>query len=260
MNETMIELAPRNPYGLAISTALLPAPGCAVRDLDMRPYGAFVTRATTLHTRHDPVVRVAPVAGGLVVSAVSTISIRTLLKEETKRWERATLPVIVTVQGDASELDEMATRLENYDIAGLLVVPEGDTLAAVRAARQATLRPLLTMLPHGETMLVTAQALEAAGADALVLSAPPRAAAYTDGGWDGVLLGPAVFPLMLQALRDLGEKVDLPIILLGGIVAPDAARAALDAGASALMIDAVRWGDLLAGTRIADALQDQIAP
>ncbi len=81
-----------------------------------------------------------------------------------------------------------------------------------------------------------------------------------DGGWDGFMLGPAVFPLVLQTLRDLGEAVDLPRIMLGGITTPAAARAALDAGASALMIDAVRWGDLAAGTRIAESLLDAIVP
>ncbi len=132
MNEASIELAPRNPYGLAVATALLPAPGCVVRDLDLRPYGAFVTRTATLHTRHDPVPQFAAVPGGLVVSALPTIGLRILLKEETNRWERSTLPVIVSLQGEGDELGEMAARLEGHDIAGLLILPEGDSSGAVK--------------------------------------------------------------------------------------------------------------------------------
>ena len=162
------------------------------------------------------------------------------------------LPVIVSLQGDGDELGEMTARLENDDIAALLLIPEGDAVAAVRLVRTETLRPILVMLHPDEPLLAQAQAVVDAGADALVVSTPPQAAAATDG-WDGFLIGPAALPLMLRALRDLAE-LDVPRIALGGIATPEAARAALAAGATALMLDAARWGDLGAGTRIADAL------
>ena len=260
MIDQPLDLAPRNPYGLALATALLPAPGCAVRGLDMSPYGAFVTRTATLHTRHDAVPRFAAVPGGLVVSHLPTIGLRFLLKEEGNRWERSTLPVIVSIHGDADELGEMAARLETHDIAGLLLLPKGDSVAAVQAVRSVTPRPILAMLRYEEPPVATAQAMAAAGVDAIVLTQPPRAAAPTDNGWDGSLLGPAVFPFVLQSLRDLADVVHLPRVILGGITTPVAARAVFDAGANVIMIDAVRWGDLTAGTRIAESLDASATP
>jgi dihydroorotate dehydrogenase len=260
MIDQPLDLAPRNPYGLALARPLLPAPGCAVRDLDMSPYGAFVTRTATLHTRHDAVPRFAAVPGGLVVSHLPTVGLRTLLKEEGKRWERSTLPVIVSLQGDADELGEMAARFETYDIAGLLLLPEGDSIAAVRTVRSVTPRPILAMLRYEEPPVATAKAMAVAGVDAVVLTEPPRAAAPANDVWDGFLLGPAVFPLVLQHLRDLAEAVPLPRVVLGGITTPDAAHAAFGVGADAIMIDAVRWGDLTAGTRIAESLDTSAMP
>jgi dihydroorotate dehydrogenase (NAD+) catalytic subunit len=253
MTDGILDLAPHNPYGLAIGAPLLPAPGCAVRDADLSRYGAVVSRTATLHTRHDPVPRFAPHAGGLVVSALPTVGLRTLLKEETKRWERLTQPVIVSLRGDRDELGEMTARLENYDIAGVLLEAEGDAVDALKVVRAETPRPILFLLQFEQASLATAQALASAGADALVVATPPRAAAPTGDGWDGFLIGPAVFPLVLQALRDL-QDLDVPLVALGGIASPDAARAALAAGASAVMLDAARWGNLVAPTLIADAL------
>ena len=255
---TPIDLAPGNPYSLVLDSPILMAPGCAVRDLPMDRLGAHVSRITTRHTRHEPAPRFAATPAGLVVTSFPSISIRTLLKEEARQWQRAQAPVIVCLQGDMDELAEMVEMLENVEsISGVLLMPEGQGVAATAAARRATQRPILTLLAHDAALLDTAQQTVAAGADALVVGGPAQAA----GGMElveGWLLGPAALPLTLRGLRCVRAGVEAPVIALGGISTVDHARQAFAAGATALMIDAARWGDPHAPALLAESLD--IAP
>ena len=249
-----IDLAPANPYSLVLAAPVLLAPGCGIREIDASLLGAIVTRTATLHTPRDAPPRFAPTPAGLVFSHLPAVSLRTLLKEEGRRWERATLPVIVSLEGAAGELEELAAVLETIEtVSGLIVSTGDDQAAAVAAVRAQTLRPILAMLEHGPVLNDVA-AVVAAGADALIVAAPPRAVATSDPLVDGYLLGPAVFPLTLRALREISTTTDAPRIALGGIVSPEFARAAIDAGAAAVMVDAPRWGDIEAATRIATTL------
>ena len=249
-----VDLAPANPYSLTILSPVLPAPGCAIRDLHTTHFGAIVTRTATLHTRRGPAPRFAAAPAGLVVTEIPTVDIRTLLKEEGRRWERSVLPVVASLQGNADELAAMAAMLEGVEgVSGLLVAAEDDLAIAVAATRRETPRPILALLQHTPDLASAAGAAVAAGADALVVAAPPRAAAGSTPIVDGYLLGPAVFPLTLRALVELGA-LEVPRVALGGIVTPELARAAMEAGASAIMVDAARWGDLEAVVRIAHSL------
>jgi dihydroorotate dehydrogenase len=250
----MIDLAPGNPYSLVLDSPVLMAPGCAVRDLPMDRLGAFVTRIATRHTRHESALRVAPTPAGLVVTSFPTVSIRTLLKEDARQWERSQLPVIVSLQGDPDDLAEMAAMLENVEnVAGVLLIPEMRSVAAAAAVRQVTQRPILIMLEPGTDLPAVAQQTIAAGADALVVAAPVQAAGGPDllEGW---LLGPATLPLTLLALRAVRAVVAAPLIALGGIANAEHAHQALASGATALMIDAARWGEPHAPAIIAQAL------
>ena len=248
---TSVDLAPANPYSLVLPSPVLTAPGCAVRELDTSDLGGIVTRITTRHTRHDPVPGFAATPAGLIVTGLPAVSIRTLLKEDTRHWERSALPVIVSLRGETAELAEMASLLENVEsIAGLLVDAEDSVVAATAAARRATPRPILAMLGHGPNLSALARETVVAGADALVVAAPVMAAGGREP-LEGYLLGPAVFPLTLRALLDVRAAVEAPLVALGGIATPAFARAALSAGASAVMIDAARWGDPHAPAEIA---------
>lgn len=251
---SVVDLAPGNPYSLVLDSPVLMAPGCAVRDLPLERLGALVTRIVTRHTRHEPLPRFAPTPAGLVITGFPTISIRTLLKEDTRQWERARLPVIVCLQGEGQELAEMTAMLENVEsISAFLLMPEQHGVAATTAARQATQRPLLVMLEAGADLQALAQQTVAAGADALVVGAPVQA---TGGAelLDGWLLGPAAFPLTLRAVSVVRAAIEVPLIALGGITTVEHARQALAAGAVALMIDAARWGDPQAPALLAEGL------
>jgi dihydroorotate dehydrogenase (NAD+) catalytic subunit len=130
---------------------------------------------------------------------------------------------------------------------------EGEAATAVQAVRDVTPRPIVAFVQPGPNIGLRALDLVAAGADALVVIAPPSGAASPTVV--GPLLGPAVFPLAIQALIECRNATDVPLIALGGIMTPALARTALDCGATAIMVDAPRWGDLRAVTRIAQDLQ-----
>jgi dihydroorotate dehydrogenase (NAD+) catalytic subunit len=195
----------------------------------------------------------------MVISELPTIGIRTLLKEEGRRWERSSVPVLVSLQGDAAECAEMAAMLENIEsVAGLLLTPEADIGQVVSVSRRETPRPLLALLPSGSDLRAAAASASGAGADVLVVAAPPRAAGIAGDPVEGFLLGPAVCPLTLQALLDLRSVIEIPVVALGGIATADVARACLQAGAAAVMIDAAFWGDPGAAVRIAGSLQEGV--
>ena len=249
----VLDLAPGNPYSLLVRSPILPAPGCHIRGADTEWLGASVTRTATLHTRRGPAPRFAPTPAGLVLSDIPTIGFRTLLKEEGRRWDRSSVPVVVSLAGSAAELGDMAATLESIEaVAGLLLQAEADPVAAAAAVRAQTPRPILVVLDYAPDLVRVAAAVVAAGADTLVVAAPPRGIGG-DPPVAGYLLGPAVFPLTLRLLADVAGT-GVPCIALGGIATPALAQAALLAGAAAVMIDAPRWGDLRLPSRIVLAL------
>jgi dihydroorotate dehydrogenase (NAD+) catalytic subunit len=250
-----IDLAPHNPYTLSLASAVLLAPGSEVRGVAMTGVGAVATRTATLHTRRGPAPLFCPSPAGLVVTGIPTVGIRTLLKEEARRWQRAQQPTLVSLQGSAHEVAEMVGLLESVEgVAGLLVRAEEDIRAVMVAARRQTPLPILALLDHSPHLAADVLAVEQAGVDALVVAAPPPAAAGVEELVEGDLLGPSVFPLTLRAVAEARAAVHIPVVALGGIATGAFARTALKAGATAVMVDAARWGDPFAPVRVAREL------
>lgn len=247
----MIDLAPHNPNGLELRSAVLAAPGCAdtlMRSPAASGIGALTTRWTRLSPAGGAPARWGSSPAGIVFERLPEAALKTVLGSERKRWQRAPAPVLLALRGDLDELGEMARQLERVEgLAGLLVDSVGGALGAVvEAIRASTLLPLLALLPSGGELAEQAQQAASAGVDALVVRAYPTATVLVDGELvEGVLVGPALAPLTLQAVRQTRAAVDLPLIALGGIASAPLARAALAAGASAVMVDGALHGDAL---------------
>jgi len=93
-----------------------------------------------------------------------------------------------------------------------------------------------------------------AGADALVVAAPPRGTLpWGDGFVSGRIYGRGTLPLALRAVRETLERVSVPIIAAGGVHTIEDARAMLAAGAAAVQIDALIWRDPKSAQAIAEA-------
>ena len=101
------------------------------------------------------------------------------------------------------------------------------------------------------------------GADALTLTAPPRAVlpVFNDEDDVGVarfsrgrLYGRALFPLLLNTLSRWASKLPVPVIACGGISSAADALTCLTLGAAAVQVDALLWRDPALLNHIAQAL------
>ncbi len=268
----MIELAPRHKYGLPLPGPVMPAAGVfgfgdAYRDLvSYEQLGALVTNPVSWrrrHAAHGP--RFARHGDHVLVhTGLPNPGVRRVVREHAQLWERLGLPVIVhlvaTTPDDVARACDHLTRAPG--VLGIELgldagVSVGAALGLLDAARDTSLLPLLVRVPHGGVERL-AQPLAEAGADALTLTAPPRA--QLPGGVRGRLYGRALFPLLLHRLATWCARLAVPVIACGGIATAAEARAALEHGATALQIDALLWRDPRVLARVAAQLSKSQIP
>ena len=269
----MIDLAPNNPYGLALRSPVMAAAGCFgygveyARMVDIERIGAIVTRSTTLRGRRAarPPQLIETPAGLLVSGDWPDPGLERVLGRCAPDWAGWATPVLLSVAGESvEEYRALAAAIEGVEgIAGLELnlAPHPEQAARIVAAvRAATLLPLLAKLPlaAGDCAGLAALggAVADAGADAITAIAAPRGLAANSRGElaAGGLSGPALRPLALAAVAELAAAVDLPIVGCGGIASAGDARLFLAAGAAAVQVGAALLADPLAAARIADEL------
>ena len=265
----MIDLAPHNPYGLALRRPVLTAAGCFgygveyARLADIAGIGAIITRSTTLHRRRvarAPQLIETP-AGLLAIGTWPNPGLAHVLDRHAPVWAGWDTPVLLSVAGaTADEFAAFAAALEGVEgIAGLELSLAGhaDAARVVAAARAATQLPLLAKLPHLEgdrhALAALARSVADAGADAIVAISSPRAMAINPQSGErieGWLSGPALRPLALALVADVAAAVSVPVIGCGGIATVEDARQFLAAGAVAVQIGAALLADPGAAARI----------
>jgi len=264
----MLNLAPQNKLGLYVESPLLAGSG-AVGYGDawppgLRPedFGAIITAPVSLTPRKGrPQPRLAEVPGGFLLDTGGhNPGFRRLVESQVRTWRRINTPVILSLAGgEPGDRAWMAAHLEELEdvIAGIeLTVSEdvnlSETAAFISAVRRATPLPILARLPVTRAAYLARTAL-IAGADALIVGAPPPAA-YPAGKTlvEAPLAGPAAFPFTLRALSLLAElDLDAPIIAAGGVYSLDDALLCLEIGASAVAIRGLVWRDPAAARRLA---------
>lgn len=267
----MIELAPRHKYGLPLPRPVMPAAGVfgygeAYRDLvEYERLGAVVTHPVSLRSRraaHGP--RFAAHGEQLLVhTGLPNAGLKRVLREQSALWARLPVPVILHLL--ATTPDEVARASERLagarNVLGIELglddgTPVEEALALLDAARAGGL-PVVVRLPFDGVERL-ALPLADAGADALTLTAPPRARLPLAGSEEllqGRLYGRALLPLLLHRLATWAPHLSVPLIAAGGIATPEEARACLDLGATALQIDALLWQNPRLITDIAKELE-----
>jgi dihydroorotate dehydrogenase (NAD+) catalytic subunit len=267
----MIDLAPNNPYGLAIAGPVLTAAGCFgygveyVRLVDLDQIGAIVTRSTTPYRRRvaRPPRLVETPAGVLAIGPWPNPGVDRVIERYAPIWAGWRTPVLLSVEGATlGEYTALAAALEGVEgVAGLELnlAEHTDRAAAIVAATRAiTQLPLIAKLPPAAAGLVElAQAVVAAGADTLTVAAAPVGAVIDPANGarlSGWLCGPAQRPLALQRVGLVAAAVGVPVIGCGGIATAEDARQFLAAGAAAVQIGASLLVDPAAAGRIADEL------
>ena len=274
----MIELAPKHKYGLPIASPVMPAAGTfgygdTYHDLvNIRALGALVTNPVSLKPRSAAKGRRLLVHGDHFIThtGLPNPGLRRVLRQYRKLWERFPIPVIVHVIATTpAETAKVTAQLAAVPgVAGVElglvenVTPE-KALGLLDAARDGGGLPVIVRVPfsHADTL---APRLAEGGADALTLTAPPRAVLpvptttgdYTRRFTRGRLYGPAVFPQLLNVLALLNNKLEVPIIACGGIASAQQAIDCLALGATAIQVDALLWRDPRLLTRIAEGLRE----
>jgi dihydroorotate dehydrogenase (NAD+) catalytic subunit len=258
---------------------LLNASGCldaltapeVARSLD-----AFVTKTITPAPREgNPAVRIAETDAGMLNSiGLANPGRERFLAETLPRLRQLGKPIWVSVGGfSAAEYAETCAALE--DVAAIelnLSCPNVDeapesAAAIVAACRAATGLPLYAKLsPSAWDIAEAARAVEAAGADGLSLvntlrglALDPRTLRPTLARGTGGYSGPALKPVALAAVYACAAAVELPIVGMGGVRSGLDALELIAAGASAVALGTLLFGDPEAPVRVRAELASEVA-
>ncbi len=265
----------QNPILLAAGTAGFGRELDHVIDLDL--LGGIVTKAVTPEPRQGhPALRVAEFRGGMLNAVgLANPGVEAVAEHElpwlAERLDRAR--IIVNVAGakvgdyvdvierltpfDAITAFEINASCPNTSAGGLEFGAEPGCLAElVRACRQVSTRPLTVklspVLPDIPAMALVARD---EGAEAVTLvNTMPGLLDKRLGNGNGGLSGPALLPIGVLATRRVRERVDMPVIGVGGVRTVADAREYLAAGASLVAIGTAALADPRVPVRIAGEL------
>jgi dihydroorotate dehydrogenase (NAD+) catalytic subunit len=249
--------------------------------LESFPFAAFVSKTVTLEPRQgNPPPRLWELGAGMINSiGLPNKGLRGYLAEDLPRLAELPVPLIVNVMGFTRE--EVATLVaafaEHEEVAalelnvscpnvetGMLVGAEpSETAALLDAVRSLTTKPLIVKLtPNCSSPAAVAAAAEQHGADAVSLintlrgmvTNPHRPAEPWLGGRTGGVSGPAVRAVALAQVRDVRERVSIPIVGMGGVQRGRHAADLLHAGADIVAVGTESFRDPPAGARVAAEL------
>lgn len=215
--------------------------------MDLSRLGAFVTNPVSLRPRTPAQgTRYLIFPGGFLLhTGYPNPGIRSVIRRYAGRWERSPMPIIVHLLPQrAEDAAQMSQNLEALEgVMGLeLGLPSDVTPEETFVLAQAAVweLPVVVRLPLERAVELAPVVIEA-GASAVSLG-PPRGALPGPGGEiaQGRLYGPALFPLVLEVVRRLGQA-GIPVIAAGGVYHPQDVETLLAAGAMAVQLDAVLW-------------------
>lgn len=251
---------------LTLQNPIMPASGTFSDDLvdvmDLSLLGAHVTKTITREKRGgNPTPRVCEVRGSMLNSiGIPSKGVEHFIANVIPFYRRYDVPLVVSISAHSS--DEFARICEEVSVPGVAAIEvniscpnieEGGKAFAMRPSsthsvmtklRAASDLPLWAKLtPNtGETTEV-AQAAEAAGADALVVSNTLLAMSIDIhsrkpklGNLMGGLSGPSLKPIALRMAYQCAKAVNIPVIGCGGISTVEDVIEYLIAGASAVQV------------------------
>jgi dihydroorotate dehydrogenase (NAD+) catalytic subunit len=242
------------------------------------PFAAFVSKTVTLAPRQgNPPPRLWEQPGGMINSiGLPNKGLEGYLREDLPRLAELPVPLIVNVMGSTredvarlvaafAERDEVAALELNVSCpnvkTGLIMGADPAELAGLLdAVRPRTDKPLIVKLtPNCAAPADVAAAAEAHGADAVSLINTLRGMAMHPnrpgepwlGGGTGGVSGPAVRAIALSQVREVRQRVNLPIIGMGGVQSGRHAQDLRGAGADLVGVGTESFRDPLAARRIA---------
>jgi dihydroorotate dehydrogenase (NAD+) catalytic subunit len=245
------------------------------------PFAAFVSKTVTLQPRQgNAPPRLWELPGGLINSiGLPNKGLAGYLEHDLPQLAELPVPLIVNVMGSTREdvARLVAAFAEREEVAaielnvscpnvktGLIMGADPRELAALLDhVRPHSAKPLIVKLtPNCAAPAEVAAAAEQHGADAVSLINPLRGMAMDPhrpgepwlGGGTGGVSGPAVRAIALSQVREVRERVALPIVGMGGVQSGRHAADLLQAGANVVAVGTESFRDPLAAQRIADEL------
>ncbi|MFI5261754.1 MAG: dihydroorotate dehydrogenase [Candidatus Limnocylindrales bacterium] len=282
-----VDLAPSRAGGLRLRNPILVASGTFGYGIeygdvvDVQRLGAICCKGTTLKARVGNLPpRVTETPGGMLNSiGLQNPGVDAVVDRYAALWATWQVPVIVNVAGESIEdyvavvrrLDgvpgvagiELNISCPNVGRGGLQFAVDREAAGAVTAAvRRATDLPLMVKLsPNVADVRAIAQAIEAAGADAIsainTLSGMAIDRARRRpllGNTYGGLSGPAIKPVALRVVYEVAQVVRIPVVAIGGVTGLDDVLDFLMAGACAVQVGTAIFADPTLPVRLIDDL------
>ena len=252
---------------------------------DLSKAGAFVTKGISLLPRNgNPPPRLAETPCGLINAiGLANIGIDLFLKEKLPSLTEKGITTVVNFFGETEEeYAEVASKLSrtpgisalemnvscpNVKKGGMAFGTDEQTLSRlVMKVRKEWPLPLFVKLsPNVTDISRLARASEDAGADALTVANTYTAMAVNSvtrkpliANVTGGLSGPAIKALTMRLVWEVVRSVRIPVIAVGGIMAPTDAIEYLIVGAKAIQIGTANFLNPRVFMSIIDGIEDYL--
>lgn len=252
--------------------------------LNISKLGAYVTNPVTLEPWSPATgTRVVPMNAGILMhTGLPNRGVSGTIKEFKAVWRDMEIPIIMhLVATEEDHIQRAVQRIDREETISAIELGLRDDITwqdaeqLVKVTKRNAEKPVLVRLPVYDAYAL-AEVVADAGADSLVIAAPPRGTARDPRSGklvSGRVYGPIVKSMVLRLVGVLANRIqDVPIIGAGGIHSPQDARDYLEAGAVAVQVDSVTWikprmveriardlsGSLV--TRMTDAFPDEWHP
>lgn len=253
--------------------------------VNLNQIGAIVVKGTTLQPRAgNKGRRIAETPAGMLNSiGLENPGVEAFLTEILPGLAAdCVTPIIVNISGNTvEEYGELAARLSDSGVAGVELniscpnvkqggiafgTDQASAAAVVRMVKNNTKLPVIVKLsPNVTDIAAMAQAVEAAGADAISLINTLLGMAINIHSWRpvlgnivGGLSGPAVKPIAVRMVWQVAQAVRVPVIGMGGIMTADDAIEFFLAGASAISVGTANFINPCATIDITKGIQEYL--
>lgn len=243
--------------------------------------GGISCKGTTLHERPgNPPPRIAETPSGILNSVgLQNPGVDAFIREDLPWLKEQGTVVIANLAGSvvsdycqaAEKLDETAVDMIELNISCPNVKQGGASFGTsctsaqeiTAAVRKVTSKPLIVKLtPNVTSISEIAAAVEAVGADAVSLintltgmriDIKTRRPVLRNN--TGGMSGPAVFPVAVRMVWETAQRVNIPVIGMGGIASWEDAVEMMLAGASAIQVGTALFADAYAPLKIIEGLE-----
>jgi dihydroorotate dehydrogenase (NAD+) catalytic subunit len=275
--------------GLNLKNPIMPASGCFgfgreySQFFDLSRLGAIMIKATTVEPRFgNPTPRVAETSAGMLNAiGLQNPGLKKVFSEELPWLDQYDVPIIANIAGSTEE-DYVAVAAEiskapnvhalelniscpNVKEGGITfgTIPEVAKALTKKVKEVSEVPVYVKLSPNVTDIVEMAKAVEDGGADGLTMintlvgmridlkTARPVIANKTGG-----LSGPAIKPVAIRMIHEVSQKVNIPIIGMGGIQCAEDVIEYFYAGASAVAVGTANFVDPLVCPTIIDELPE----